>query len=69
MREEVFDVFFGDHFGQGARAQLFQQVHDLLEDGKSFILEGDRVHVSGCDFLVPLLLGNIDQGILYHIYI
>lgn len=69
MGEEVFDVLFCDDIMERQGMQLLKKVNYFLEDWESLILERDRVHVGRCDFLVPVLLGNIDEGILYHIYI
>ena len=69
MGKEVFDMIFGEDFLEGLHMQMFEKVHDFLEDGLSLILKGNWVHVSGDDFLVPLLFTNVCERILYHIFI
>ena len=69
LGKEVFDMIFGEDFLEGLHMQMFEKVHDFLEDGLSLILKGNWIHISGDDFLVPLLFTNVCERILYHIFI
>lgn len=47
--------------------QVVEQIYDFFEDGEGLILEWDGVHVGGGYLFIPVLFGNIDKRILYHI--
>ena len=55
-----------DHLGEGEGVELIEEFHQFFEDGEGVVLGGDRVHVGGAHLLVPVLLGDLHQGVLYH---
>jgi hypothetical protein len=67
LSEKIINVFFGDDGGERRGMQVGEKIYDFFEDRESLILEWDRVHVGGGYLFIPLLFGNIDKRILYHI--
>jgi len=67
LREKILYMFFCDDGGERRGMQVGEQIYDFFEDWEGLILERDRVHVGGGYLFIPLLFGNIDKRILYHI--
>lgn len=67
LGEEVLKVFLCDDFLKGMTVEVLEKVDEFLQNGKGFILEGNRVHIGGCNLFVPVFLRQSSYWVLYHV--
>ena len=67
LSEEILYVLITDDLIEGMSMEVLEKVYYFFKDRERLILERYGVHICGCDLLIPVLLGYLAEGILYHI--